>query len=380
MDALLTGSGGTRLRWDQLPERIRDEVQRRLGDRVVAAHVQHGGFSPAFAGRLRLAGGGRVFVKAGSAAHDAHIGTAFRHEARVVAGLPEHAPAPRLRWWFDDGDWVVLAFDEATGAPPALPWRRTDRDRVLAALTALAADLTPAPKVPVPDLDDENAFPLDGFRTLAAGPTEQLAAPATEPLAAAPTEPLAAAPTEPLAAAPTEPLAAAPTEPLAAAPTEPLAAAPTEPLAAAPTERLAAGYPWVAAELATLASWEARWPEVAGGDTLLHGDLRADNLLLTDERVLFVDWPGAVRGVAWFDLVAFLPSLMMQGGGDGARILATHPLTAGVEPAALTAGLVAITGYFVSQSLLPAPTRLPRIREFQRAQALSAIDLLRTRL
>jgi hypothetical protein len=291
-------------------------VECRLGDRVVAAHVQHGGFSPAFAGRLRLAGGGRVFVKAGSAAHEAHIGTAFRHEARVVAGLPEHAPVPRLRWWFDDGDWIVLAFDEAAGAPPALPWRRTDRDRVLAALTGLAADLTPAPDVPVPDLDDEDAVPLNGFRTLAADPPPGLAT----------------------------------------------------------------AFGWVAARLDTLASWEARWPSVAGGDTLLHGDVRADNMLLTDDRVLFVDWPGAVRGVAWFDLVSFLPSLLMQGGGDGARILAGHPLTARVEPAALTTGLVAIAGYFVAQSLLPVPARLPRIRDFQRAQARPALELLRTRL
>ncbi|BCJ29102.1 phosphotransferase [Actinocatenispora sera] len=314
MDALLTGSGGTRLRWDQLPERIRDEVERRLGGRVVAAHVQDGGFSPAFAGRLRLAGGGRVFVKAGSAADEAYIGTAFRHEARIVAGLPEHAPVPRLRWWFDDGDWVVLAFDEAAGAPPAMPWRRTDRDRVLAALTGLVADLTPAPDVPVSQLGDQDG--LDGFRTLAADPHPGLAD----------------------------------------------------------------AYPWVAAELDALAGWEARWPSVAGGDTLLHGDLRADNLLLTDDRVLFVDWPSAVRGVAWFDLVSFLPSLLMQGGGDGAQILATHPLTAEVDPDALTAGLVAVSGYFVSQSLLPAPARLPRIREFQRAQALPAVDLLRARL
>jgi hypothetical protein len=320
MDALLTGSGGTRLRWDQLPERIRHEVERRLGDRVVAAHVQHGGFSPAFAGRLRLAGGGRVFVKAGSAADEAHIGTAFRREAQVVAALPEHAPVPRLRWWFDDGDWVVLAFDEAAGAPPALPWRRTDRDRVLAAIADLAANLTPAPEVPVPDLDGDGAA-LNGFRRLAAGD------PATDP-----------------------------------------------------DRRLAGAFPWVAAELDTLAAWEAHWPSVAGGDTLLHGDLRADNLLLTDEKVLFVDWPAAVRGVAWFDLVAFLPSLMMQGGGDGAQVLASHPLTADAEADALTAGLVAVAGYFVCQSLLPPLPRLPRIREFQRAQALPALDLLRTRL
>ena len=314
MEALLTGHGGNRHGWDEIPVRIRAAIERRLGDRVVEARLQQGGFSPAFAGRLRLAGGGRVFVKAGDGAAEPFLGTAFRQEAAVVAGLPTAAPVPRLRWWFADGDWVVLAFEEVTGHPPALPWRPADRDRVLDAITGLVEALTPAPPVPVPSLADDGAF--SGFRTLAARGHE----------------------------------------------------------------RLAEAYPWVAGRLDQLADWEARWPAVAAGDTLVHGDLRADNLLLSGDRVVFVDWPSAARGVGWFDLVGFLPSLLMQGGGDGAAILARHPLTAYADEAALTAGLAAIAGYFVAASLEPAPPLLPRIREFQRAQAIPALDLLRPRL
>lgn len=65
-----------------------------------------------------------------------------------------------------------------------------------------------------------------------------------------------------------------------------------------------------------LVELEGRWPELATGDTLLHLDIRADNVLLTDDHVYFVDWPWAVVGAPWLDVVAFLPSVGMQGGPD----------------------------------------------------------------
>ena len=47
--------------------------------------------------------------------------------------------------------------------------------------------------------------------------------------------------------------------------------------------------PWAAERLDELADLEARWGEAAAGGTLVHGDIRADNILLTAERVVFVD-------------------------------------------------------------------------------------------
>ncbi len=66
-----------------------------------------------------------------------------------------------------------------------------------------------------------------------------------------------------------------------------------------------------------LADFEAGAPEVAaGGETLLHLDLRADNLLLSKkERVLVVDWPHACVEIPWVDVAFFAPSsVAMQGG------------------------------------------------------------------
>jgi thiamine kinase-like enzyme len=44
-----------------------------------------------------------------------------------------------------------------------------------------------------------------------------------------------------------------------------------------------------------------------GGNTLVHFDIRADNIVLgNDGRVSFVDWPWACRGAIWMDITLFL--------------------------------------------------------------------------
>lgn len=138
--------------------------------------------------------------------------------------------------------------------------------------------------------------------------------------------------------------------------------------------------PWVREHLDELADLESGWAAATAGDALVHCDMRADNILLTDDRVVFVDWPAAVRGAPWFDLLIMLPSVAMQGGGDPAELFAAHPLGAAVEPAAVTAALAALAGYMVCQALLPPPPGLPRVRQFQAAQGRAALPWLRQRL
>ncbi len=53
---------------------------------------------------------------------------------------------------------------------------------------------------------------------------------------------------------------------------------------------------WSARHLDRLAELEEEAPAAAAGDTLLHLDLRADNLLLTPDRVVVVDCPHARVG------------------------------------------------------------------------------------
>ncbi|NUT33330.1 MAG: phosphotransferase [Hamadaea sp.] len=120
-----------------------------------------------------------------------------------------------------------------------------------------------------------------------------------------------------------------------------------------------------AAELAAL---EADWATAVAGNSLLHGDLRADNFLLTADGFVVVDWPAACVGAPWVDLVLGLPSVAMHGGGDPEALWAAHPLSRRADPAAVDVVLAGIAGFFVARSLEPPVPLLPTIREFQRVQ------------
>ena len=137
---------------------------------------------------------------------------------------------------------------------------------------------------------------------------------------------------------------------------------------------------WVTGHLGSLAELEAEWEEASTGETLLHADIRADNILLTEERVVFVDWPHVCLGAQWVDLLAFLPSVAMQAGPKPWEVFDGHPLGREADPARVNAVLAAIAGFFVHRSTLPPPPGLPTLREFQRAQGAESLAWLRRRL
>jgi aminoglycoside phosphotransferase (APT) family kinase protein len=138
--------------------------------------------------------------------------------------------------------------------------------------------------------------------------------------------------------------------------------------------------PWAAGRLDELAALEARWAERATGSTLLHCDVRADNILLTPDRVVFVDWPFACVGAGWVDLLLFLPSVAMQGGPRPWEVFEAHPLSRAVPAERALPVIAALAGFFVQRSALPAPPGLPTLREFQRAQGVETLAWLRRSL
>ncbi len=137
--------------------------------------------------------------------------------------------------------------------------------------------------------------------------------------------------------------------------------------------------PWVADHLDELVALESGWEAAASGATLVHADVRADNILLTEDRVVFVDWPWACLAAPWFDLVAMLPSVAMQGGPQPEEILARHPVASGADPTAITAVAAALAGMFVWLAGRPDPPGLPTVRAFQRRQGEVALAWLRGR-
>ena len=147
-------------------------------------------------------------------------------------------------------------------------------------------------------------------------------------------------------------------------------------LAAGP-DRAGALDEWSRRHLDRLAQLEARWSEASQGRTLIHGDIRSDNVLLSTRGVVFVDWPHAAVGSPILDLVAWAPSVALEGGPPPEDLFSLHPAGPGVDPEVLAPLVAAVCGFFISHSLRPAPPGLPTVRAFQAAQGEVALGWLR---
>ena len=133
---------------------------------------------------------------------------------------------------------------------------------------------------------------------------------------------------------------------------------------------------WCVEHLDALAAEEARWEAVTIGDGLIHGDVRSDNVLLTGRGVVFVDWTSTCTGASWFEVLAMLPSIELEGGGTPEAVVARAGLD-DLDVDRAVPVVSAIAGYFAHNGRLPAPPGLPTLRAFQRAQGGVAIAWLR---
>jgi aminoglycoside phosphotransferase (APT) family kinase protein len=307
-----TAPGG-RIGWTDLPGTVRAAVEDIIGEPVVSAVSQPGGFSPGTADRVRTSTGRRAFVKAVSRTTNAVSAAMHLREARITAALPPAAPAPRLLGSHAGGDWVALVLSDVDGRHPRTPWEAGELDAVLRMLDGMAAALTPPP---VPDLPTATANlegDLGGWTRVAADPPADL-------------------------------------------------------------------HPWAARHLDTLREQADRALAALAGDTLVHLDVRADNLLIAgDGTVTLVDWPHACVGPRWLDRVLLLVNVCLHGGHDVAALLRRFAGEADADEGDLWAVLAGLAGYFVDQSRRPPPPGIATVRAFQRVQGEAVISLLAQR-
>ncbi|HVT42332.1 MAG TPA: phosphotransferase, partial [Acidimicrobiales bacterium] len=138
--------------------------------------------------------------------------------------------------------------------------------------------------------------------------------------------------------------------------------------------------PWARDNLIRLAELESGWPDACQGSTIVHGDVRGDNVLITaGNEVFFVDWPFGAVGNAAFDVVGWAPSVVLEGGPAPEDLLARYRTSRPLDEAAVTVLLAAISGFFVPRSFEPPPPGLPTLRSFQAAQGEVALAWLRRR-
>ena len=121
-----------------------------------------------------------------------------------------------------------------------------------------------------------------------------------------------------------------------------------------------------ATEYGTLA---ARYAAVVDGDTMVHTDVRDDNLLVrADGSVVVCDWNWPVRGAAWLDSLL----LLIGPRGDGLDVeahIAAHPLLSRVDPEDIDVVIALVLGYFEQSRRQPVPPTSPYLRDAQAWQA-----------
>jgi aminoglycoside phosphotransferase (APT) family kinase protein len=112
----------------------------------------------------------------------------------------------------------------------------------------------------------------------------------------------------------------------------------------------------------------AGFEAVTAGDSLVHTDVRADNVLLDGAGKAWIcDWNWPVAGAPWLD--SFLALIGPRGDGlDVAPDLASRRLLADVPAESVDVALALVTGYFLSQCDLPVPPTSPHLRDHQRWQ------------
>ncbi|QEW03147.1 phosphotransferase [Microbacterium lushaniae] len=296
-----------RVAWHDLPAAVRRTIIAAAGADVVASDLAATGFSPGFAGVLHLAGGGRLFVKAGDGTTNAETFRLHTREAEIARALPAGV-APALRWSLVQDGWVVLAFDAVDGRHPGNPWSDADLARILAGHAALAAHAAPPVLEPIgPRLREL----FVGWSRLRAGGDARVPA-------------------------------------------------------------------WAAAHVGEFSRWERGCvADDAGGDAIVHMDLRSDNVLLDGDTVHVLDWPHAGRGAPWVDAVFFAPTVSLEGGPAAAEVFARSPLAAGADPDAVRRLVAAWAGWMLWSSGRPHPPGIPHLRAFQGAQATVTLEWLR---
>ena len=313
---------GSRLHWADLPREVRTRIAELAGADVVSETSATSGFSPGYAALLGLGNGTQVFVKAVSPEQNPDSPELARQEIAVAAQLPPAINAPHLWWHDDDGAWVILGLQPVDGRAPEQPWRPEELARALDALRDLAEVGTPAPSG-LKALEEDMTYLAAGWERLDADGRDVDAA----------------------------------------------------------VTAVGEHGEWLRASLPGLLDVAPQGIPASVGSTLVHGDFRADNVMLAaapDTRVWLIDWPHACRdGVQWWDLLATLPSVAMQGGGDAEELFWAHPNARGADRDAVRAVLTGLTGYFVHAAGQPPPPGIPNVRAFQLAQGIAAIDWLR---
>jgi aminoglycoside phosphotransferase (APT) family kinase protein len=233
----------TRPAYTDLPHHVRERIEHHLGGRPHTVHLAGGGFTSGFAARLTT-DSGTMFVKTAGPQTPVYIDH-YETEASVLAALPDEIPAPRLRFFDDDTEWVILGIEAVPARPVSAPITPADLNRMLDAWADAAACLDPAPQT------------LTALGITADDPTffQRWTAAASGDTAAVPVPPR------------------------------------------------------LAGRLDELAELEQGLPAAVASAAATHNDLRPDNMIIGARQAWICDWNHVTLRAPWFDTAAFLTAV-----------------------------------------------------------------------
>lgn len=138
--------------------------------------------------------------------------------------------------------------------------------------------------------------------------------------------------------------------------------------------------PWAVRHARHCAGLEHHWTEAARGGRVIHADLRSDNIMMSSEGSVFVDWAFASRGHPLFDLVSYLLSAAAEGYAEADAALSRTVARLGWSAEAANVLLTAFTGWYLWLALQPPVAGIPTLRVFQSTMADAGSRWLAQRL
>jgi Phosphotransferase enzyme family len=332
VDLPATYARGVRLPYAKLPAGVHAWVEEQLGGPVTRVEDRVGGFAPGCAAVVAR-GDRAMFCKATGSKPNPLSLELYRGERARLAALPDHPALPKPLASADltlpDQVWSVTLLPALPGEPPAHPWGEDMAwlvfDRLGDLGATLAASVSARPST-LPGSEHLVAF----FGRWAAV-AEDLSDPWRRD-------------------------------------------------------------PWVAASLDRLVAADAGLQQAAVGAVPTHGDLRADNVLVApparpgaEPDVWFVDWAAASTAAPWVDPAILACDLVTsradhsQGGTmDVPEFLASHPVTAAIDPRLRWGMMMALAAALHRLSRSPDPPGLPTIRGWQHRCAEDLLSFVRS--
>lgn len=305
--------------WAVLPAPVRSSVESVLGGPVVTSAAAGGGFTPGFAAVVSD-GSRQIFAKAAPAT-DTFIHPAYLREREVLSTLPTGLPIPQLLAAenVDSGgtSWQVLCFEAVSGYMPGKPWTYEDLDAIHTSLLRIQEGLAhlPANLTGGPMAEDFSNDPA--INSIFASHCDAGTTPAFLP-------------------------------------------------------------PLDSEQLHDLQQLCSASFDALQGNAVLHNDLRADNIIISQSQAYVCDWNFLSTGPAWADWVALLV-YARHGGIDVGAWLKRSPLSANADPGRIDSWLAILAAYMVHSGNQPEVPNSPWLRSHARFTARITVDWLNER-